>query len=141
MISRCTRYPFFPDLLLAALLVFLGISALYGGYMLVLEPSGQRLQMSTSILVGTPFHDFRFPGLVLFFGLGIGALVPLPGFAFRSTWFILGSGVVGAVLLVWILVQVLLVGYVSWLQPFYAFLGAVITVLAILARHSRVPAA
>ena len=141
MRSRSTRYPFFPDWLLAGQLVFLGISALYGGYLLVVEPSGQRLQMSTSILEGTPFHDFRLPGLFLFFGLGIGALLPLPGFAFRSTWFMPGSGAVGAALLLWILVQVLFVGYVSWLQPFYALLGVSIIVLAILARHAGVSTA
>jgi len=97
--------------------------------------------MSTSILEGTPFHDFRLPGLFLFFGLGVGALLPLLWFVFRSTWFIPGSGAVGAALLAWILAQLLFVGYVSWLQLFYALLGVSIIVLAILARHAGVSTA
>ena len=46
---------------LIALLLFVGGSALYGGFMLASDPTGQSLQMSTQLLpVGTAaarFHD------------------------------------------------------------------------------------
>lgn len=137
MTFRHTGYPFRQIRLLAFLLMFLGVSALYGGYSLMADPGGRRLQMSKTILTGTPFHDFFLPGLFLFFGLGIGSLVSLLGFALRSTCSIPCSALAGIALLVWILVQVLLVGYISWLQPFYAFVGAAIAVLAIRAARTQ----
>lgn len=115
---------------LVALLLFLSASALYGGYSLTSDPTGRSLQMSTQLLVGTPFTDFLVPGLFLFICLGIGALVSLLGLVVRAKWCFLGSFGIGLALVCWILIQVALVGYSSWLQPVYAMVGILIAALS-----------
>jgi hypothetical protein len=51
-------------------LAFLGVSAAFGGILLVLNPTGARLQMPLSILQFSPFHNFLIPGLILGFVFG-----------------------------------------------------------------------
>jgi len=59
------------------LLLFNGTGALYGGWLLIADPSGARLKMSSSILAHTPFPDFLLPGVVLFVINGISSLVAI----------------------------------------------------------------
>jgi len=47
------------------LLVFLGIGGIYGGWMLISDPSGGKFQWSPDLLEGTPFNSFLIPGFVL----------------------------------------------------------------------------
>ena len=54
------------------LLAFLGISAIGGGGALIISPSGKLLGgLPISLLKNSPFKDFLYPGLILFFVLGI----------------------------------------------------------------------
>lgn len=115
---------------LIALLLFLSASALYGGYILAVDPTGQRLQMSTRLLAGTPFSDFQVPGVFLFIGLGLGSLVPFIGHMAHAGWSVLASLAIGLTLLCWIIIQVALLGYISWLQPVYATVGIAIVALS-----------
>jgi len=137
-----TPRPTQPDRTLAwtviALLVLLSSSALYGGYLLAVDPTGQRLQMSTQLLAGTPFTDFRVPGLFLLVVLGVGALIPIFGHVARTRWSVFSSLVVGLTLLCWIVIQVALVGYISWLQPVFAAVGVAIAALSY-AYSQRIP--
>lgn len=58
-----------------ALLLFIGVSALAGGSLLVIRPDGSLLQASLSALDGAPFHDWRTPGLLLAGLVGAGFVV------------------------------------------------------------------
>lgn len=118
--------------LLAALLAFLGVGALLGGYALASDPTGARLRMSTALLAGTPFPDYRIPGLILFVVLGLGPLVAVFGIVRGVYWAWVATLLVAFALLVWIVTQVLFVGYVSWLQPIYAGLALLLMALALL---------
>ncbi|MGE0353406.1 MAG: hypothetical protein AB7I33_04160 [Gemmatimonadales bacterium] len=121
-----------PAFLLLMLLVLVqGLSALHGGGSLILDPSGARLQMSLRLLEGTPFPDYLVPGLVLFVLLGAYPLVILVGLWRRRAWAAAGAAVVGAGLVIWIAVQLLLVGRLSVLQPLFAVLGIMILSLAL----------
>jgi hypothetical protein len=120
--------------LLAGALAFLSASALLGGLALVLDPSGAWLQMSPALLEGTPFRTFLLPGLVLFAVLGLCPLAALWGLARSARWAWLATLLVAGALVVWIAAQVLLVGYASWLQPFYGALGAGMLLLVLVPR-------
>lgn len=57
------------------LLFFLGISALFGSYHLIIDPSGQSLQMPLGLLNPTPFENYFIPGILLFLTNGIPPLL------------------------------------------------------------------
>jgi hypothetical protein len=108
---------------LAVCQLFNGGSGLLGGIMLMRDPSGQFLQMDQAMLSTTPFANFLIPGIVLFIFVGLGNIV---GFVLT----LLKKGrpgliglLFGAVLMIWIVVQVVLIGYQSFLQPLYFLTG------------------
>jgi hypothetical protein len=113
--------------------IFLSVGALGGGGALMLGPRGELLPLPVSALKGSPFDTYFAPGLILFCALGLGPLVaaalawrrhPLAPFAAEA---------VGAVLLIWMAVEIALVGYSNHppLQPLYLLLGAVITAVGL----------
>ncbi len=65
-----TKRPF-PVNVLLFLLLFLSLGALFGGAVLVLDPSGGLLQIPVTILENSPFNNFLIPGLILFTILGV----------------------------------------------------------------------
>ncbi|MFO7719059.1 MAG: hypothetical protein R6W85_01300 [Gillisia sp.] len=62
-------------ILAVILLFFLGISALFGSYHLIIDPSGNSLQMPLGLLNPTPFENYFIPGILLFLVNGIPALL------------------------------------------------------------------
>jgi hypothetical protein len=119
--------------LLMALLLFQGLSGIAGGIGLVGDPSGDSLQISLSLLEGTPFNDYLIPGLILLVVLGIAPLIVLYGLWKQRYWGWLGSLAIGVGLIIWIGVQILLIGYQPQppLQLIYGALGIAIVSTAL----------
>jgi hypothetical protein len=114
--------------ILSVLILFLGIAALISGPMLFLSPDGSFMQMSTDVLKGSPFPDYLIPGIILFLGLlktGWRGLYTLNPFT-RRQWAWTGSIAVGVILLIWIITETVLLGYVSFLQPVMGMWGLTI---------------
>ena len=120
--------------ILPGLLLFQGLSGLAGGLGLMGDPSGEGLGLSMTLLEGSPFPDYLVPGLVLFMVLGIAPMVVARGVwvGHEASW--IGALMVGAALMVWIAVQILIVGYHASppLQALYGSLGLIILVLSLL---------
>jgi hypothetical protein len=102
---------------------FIAIGALAGGIVFIIAPDGSIMQMPVSVLAHSPFSDFLIPGLILFLFNGVGNLVAgifsvrrLPVAGFLGIFFGLG-------LIIWIFVQVSVIGGVHWLQYLYFSLG------------------
>jgi hypothetical protein len=81
-------------------------------------------------LAGSPFEDYFVPSVVLFVVVGgtlaFAALAVLAGFRVaRRSGFIAGATVLGS-----IIVQMAIVGYVSWMQPATFIGGLAVLVLA-----------
>jgi hypothetical protein len=57
------------------MLLFTGLAAVVGGVLLIIEPNGTFLQAKLTVLQGTPFHDWRVPGILLATLVGGGGLV------------------------------------------------------------------
>ena len=119
---------------LVVLLAIQGLSGLVGGFGLIADPSGGAVRLPAEWLRGSPFEDYLVPGLILFTALGVAPLVVARGVWRASPWSRVGALLVGLALLVWIGVQILVVGYRAEppLQAAYGLLGVLITVLAAL---------
>lgn len=130
--------------MLLASLLFQGVSGLFGGAALILDPDGGILQLPVEMLQGSPFHDFLIPGIILFGVLGIFPLIVSLGFRKNRYLSWLLSLLVGVALLVWIGVEILIIGYHSQppLQLIYGLLGILIVFLTLLPglrRHFGAP--
>ena len=112
--------------------LFIALGAVGGGLVLLLDPSGQGIGFSVELLSKSPFTNYLIPGLFLFLVNGIGNF--FCGFlSIRKHLYAGYAGMLfGAILMGWILVQVAVFGWVSWLQPTYLFLGALELVLGFL---------
>ena len=96
---------------LMGLMLFQGISGLYGGIILVMDPSGDLLQMPISILENSTFENFLVPGLILLTILGTFPIIVLFGLWKRRLWSWKGALAVSFALIIWIGVQIWMVGY------------------------------
>jgi hypothetical protein len=102
---------------LGVILTAITIAALTGGGLLLVDPSGARLGMSVAQMGGAPFPDYTIPGLVLVLLFGIVPIPILLGLWREQRWARELTGVVGALLAVWITAQVIWFGLVSPAQP------------------------
>ena len=108
--------------------VFLSIGALAGGLALMVGPRGEILPLPVSTLAGSPFDTYFVPGAILFVVLGLGPLgAAVLGWA-RRPIAPLAALTTGVGLLIWLIVEIGIVGYSSDppLQPFYLVLGVTI---------------
>jgi hypothetical protein len=98
-----------------------------------------------ALLHESPFGDFLIPGSILCVVLGLGAFLVAAALFFLPAWswaerlnpfsgqhwsWTAACGV-GLALMIWISVQVALIGGGSWLQPFYFAVGLAILLAAL----------
>ena len=107
--------------LAVVLLLFNGFGALYGGWSLMTDPTGNQLQLPLSALEHTPFPDFLVPGTVLFFCIGVFSFVALTAMVFASRNYPLYILAEGCLLTGWIVIQLLWTGMY---HPWQAMMGA-----------------
>lgn len=130
--STKKKRPLTINLLLASLM-FQGLSGLAGGFGLMMDPSGNSVGLPGEWLQGSPFSTYFIPGLILFTILGIGPVIVF--FWVRKqhnlAWY--GSMFIGLALVIWIGVEILIVGYhpTPPLQLIYGLLGLIIIILAL----------
>lgn len=131
---------------LIALLIIQSITGLWGGAFLIAVPDGSLFNMPVTALKNSPFPNFLIPGFALFVLLGIVPGMAAYGMIARPTWkwpqklnayhdqfwawtFAL---YVGLMLIIWMDVQVAVIGYGDVLQAIYAVVGLAITILSLL---------
>ncbi|HEX5061691.1 MAG TPA: hypothetical protein VFV99_20130, partial [Kofleriaceae bacterium] len=118
--SRAQRW------LLAAMCLFVGITAILGGATLTARPDGSLMEAPPGMLSHSPFTTFLIPGLLLLLIVGLGNAVAgvlvvrnaraAPYFAFFA----------GTALAVWIVTQMILLRTHHWLQIGYLTVAALI---------------
>ena len=118
---------------LLVLEVVLSLGALGGGFVLILAPRGEIMPLPLSALAGSPFYTYLGPGLILFSVLGLGPLVAARLAWLRHPFAPVAALVVGVALLIWVAVEIAIIGYSNQppLQAIYLTLGAAITLGAI----------
>lgn len=87
------------------LLAFNGIGALYGGTMLIADPTGGTMQMPLSLLEHSPFRSYLIPGIVLLLVNGFLSMATIIVLLRRHPWAAWLVMVQGTLLSGWILVQ------------------------------------
>ena len=120
--------------ILLALLLFQGFSGVAGGWGLTSDPTGSAIGLELEWLEGSPFADYLIPGIILLVVLGIGPLIVVIGIFRRLRWAWMASLLVGLALIIWIIVEVFIVGYISQppLQLVYGLVGLGIVVTTLL---------
>ena len=111
---------------LGGLLALLALNAFAGGYYGLLGAK----DVPPEWLEGSPFSNYFIPSLFLF--VVIGGFLTLAAVAVFARWrnaraLALGAG---ALVLAWLAIQVMMLGYVSWMQPATAIVALLILVLA-----------
>ena len=113
--------------LLGGLLAFGSLNAFAGGVYGLSGAEGVPLEL----LEGSPFRTYFVPGLILFVVVGGSLLFAAVAVLAGSRIARVGAVTAGTVVLVWIAVQVSVIGYVSVLQPATALGGLLILVMSL----------
>lgn len=130
--------------LLLGLHLFLGLGAIAGGGMLILQADGSLLGMEPGWLAQSPFSSYLIPGLVLIIFGGLLPLFSFIGLLFKPEWrwanalniypnrhwawtYSLYSGII---VIIWITVQLVMMRY-FWLQPVMIFTGLLLIIFTL----------
>ena len=125
---------------LGALQAFIGLGAIGGGFMLVIDPSGNALGLPLSFLEGSPFSDFLIPGIFLLAVNGVGGMVGA-GLSFTRRRYAQEIAIVlGAILIAWIVIQVVFIRSIGWLHILYFIFAVVELGLGLYIRMYRLKA-
>lgn len=118
--------------LLIVLIVILGIGGVYGGASLVNDPTGKDLVLPLKWLQASPFHNYLIPGLILLTVLGIFPFAAAAALIMRSRGALTSARIIGYALIIWIAVEIYIVGYQpqSPLQLIFGLIGVLILLLA-----------
>lgn len=136
---------------LIVLHVLLGVGAVISGGLLMAAPDGRLMQMPVSMLRYSPFANFLIPGAILFTLLGVyplGVAYGLwkrPGWRWPDEinpfkgihWSWAGSLAAGAVVVIWIVVEVIMLRAFEFLHALYLVWGIVLVVLTLLPEVRR----
>jgi hypothetical protein len=135
-----------PVLMLYFLVCLTGVSALYGGFNLLIDPSGKRMQLSLSLLKNSYFQDYLIPGFILFILIGGFSIFTLTGLVGKFQWKLPNylniykeqewgwgfSLYLGIIVTIWIEVQLMVIGYQLFMQIFIAISGILLIVIPLI---------
>lgn len=110
---------------------FVGIGALCGGLMGIIDPTGETFGIPTDMLKKGPFTDFFIPGLFLFFVIGVGHLSAFVFVKRKLPFHVYVSGGVGCILMGWILIQCYILQAYNFLHIIFFLLGAIEGLIAL----------
>ena len=114
------------------LLLFNGVTATYGGWMLMRYPDGSGLEMPLSVLQDSPFKDFLIPGIILFVANGLSSLAIAWLVVLRVSHYEKLLMLQGIILMGWIIIQVILVQFVSYLHVLCIGIGLLMVATGLL---------
>jgi hypothetical protein len=124
----------------------IGAAALISGAMFFMAPDGRLMQMPVTFLEGSPFNNFLIPGIILFLFVGVFPVMVGIGLVKKSIWSGLdilnpfksycwawtASWSAGLIILIWIISETVMLGYISFLQPFIISYGLVLILVTFL---------
>jgi hypothetical protein len=117
---------------LGGLLAFGALNAVGGGYYGLSGADG----VPTEWLKASPFQDYFVPSIILLVVVGGSLLAASIAVFARLHSARLAAFAAGMIVLTWLLVQLAIIGYVSWMQPTTAIAGGLVLVLGSLLPQS-----
>jgi hypothetical protein len=116
--------------LLIILHLIIGLSAIGAGQALARKPAGETFGFETRWLAGSPFRDYRIPGLFLAAVIGGSNLLGAAGLLRRTSWSGTVSLLSGINLMAWLAIQTRIIGLRHWSQGLWWLIFGLLTVLA-----------
>jgi peptidoglycan/LPS O-acetylase OafA/YrhL len=98
---------------LGFLITLLALNAFAGGYYGMAGAEN----VPTEWLKGSPFRNYFIPSLILFICVGGSALIAAIAVFRRRRIARKAAFICGIITIVWLAVQLAIIGYVSWMQP------------------------
>lgn len=120
-----------------ALLVITGISAMGGGAVLVIDPTGRLLGFDSLTLADTFFPDFRIPGLVLLVLIGVLNMFVAGLTVNKAKSYPTLILLQGCILTGWILIQLYILPQTHFLQLIFGLIGIMLMLLGSLLGSRR----
>lgn len=125
---------------------FLSAGAIYGGMMLMNDPSGNSLKLPITLLERTIFPNYMIPGIILFLLLGFFPLFLIFPLIFKPRWpLINGLNIyknyhwawtytlyTAIMLITWINIQTMILGTGSMIQGGVGLLGVFILIVCLM---------
>lgn len=118
---------------LGILLLLVAINAFAGGYY---GMAGAK-NIPREWLKNSPFHNYFIPSLILFIVIGSSSLFAAVTVFRRDRFGRKASLLCGVIILIWLGVQIAIIGYVSWMQPATAIAAVLIIFLSFLIPEIR----
>lgn len=126
--------------------VLLGVGAVFGGLVLVIDPSGELIKMPLTLLENSPFNNFLIPGIILLVIIGIFPLITAHALLTKWNWKAANklnmfsemhwswtySLYIGFALIIWITVEAFFIRQIVEIHVFYIFLGLMIQACTVL---------
>lgn len=112
------------------MLFFVAITALISGVIIILQPDGSMMQMSTDLLKTSPFKTFLIPGIVLTVFVGGSSAVALVLNILKNKRRYEWAIAAGVMTCGWVIVQMILINIFFWLQFVYLGIGILMILIA-----------
>jgi hypothetical protein len=110
-------------IILGTLQAFTALGAIPAGLAYLLDTSGARLGVTPELLANSPFSSFLIPGLFLLVVNGIGNAVGAFLSFTRNKHAAYAGIILGAILFLWIIIQVIWISLSSFMQPLFFIVG------------------
>jgi hypothetical protein len=122
---------------LGSILLFVAVGAIPSGLLLVAEPDGSSLGLSSELLNNSIFADYLIPGLFLLTVNGLGNLLAsILCYFDRKSASTLGL-LLGIFLVIWIIIQTIIIGIISIIQPIFLLIGLIEIMLSVIIRRTK----
>ncbi|UCD78165.1 MAG: hypothetical protein JSW26_22570 [Desulfobacterales bacterium] len=109
---------------LGVLQIFIGITAVMGGFGLVSDPTGNKMDVPLGLLKNSPFTSYLIPGLILLIFNGFGNVLAGTATFVRHRHAANLAIFFGVFLTLYMTIEVWIIGLQNFSQPLYIFLGA-----------------
>lgn len=117
--------------LLFILHAFVGLGAVGGGMMAILNPQGPG-GMPTDALKNSPFSNYLIPGIILFSVIGLGNIISAFIILLKPRFHVYVSSIFSWALVIWIIVQCIMLNTVIYLHVIFFIIGLVEAVLSMI---------
>jgi hypothetical protein len=133
-------------ILLVLLVASVSLGAIYGGVNLISDPTGGSINFPKELLENSIFSSYLIPGLILFLFLGVFPLMLIFPLLFKPRWRFFDrlniylnhhwawtlTLYTSIMLIIWIDVQIMIIGYRSLLQGIFGLVGVAMLILTLL---------
>ncbi len=121
-----------------AILLLLSISALYGSYCMITDPTGNSLGVPYYLLAGTIFSDYSMLGWILLCTIGIFSTAIILLIIFKSNVYSFFIILQGVILCIFIFMQMLLIGKTFLVQYIFLLLGIALICLGTVQNQGKI---